>query len=57
MENRKQKKNYEGLQGKKALITGASKGIGRAIAEELSVYGVQVALLARSKNKLNGLLC
>ena len=53
MENRKQKKSYEGLQGKKALITGASKGIGRAIAEELSVYGVQVALLARSKNKLN----
>jgi short-subunit dehydrogenase len=53
MENRNQKKRYEGLQGKKALITGASKGIGRAIAEELSVYGVQVALLARSKNKLN----
>jgi short-subunit dehydrogenase len=43
----------EELRGKKALITGASKGIGRAIAEKLSFYGVQVALLARSEDKLN----
>jgi len=44
---------YGKLRGKKALITGASKGIGRAIAEELSSYGVKVALLARSKDKLD----
>ena len=44
---------YGKLRGKKALITGASKGIGRAIAEELSFYGVKVALLARSKDKLD----
>ena len=44
---------YGKLRGKKALITGASKGIGRVIAEELSSYGVKVALLARSKDKLD----
>ena len=47
------KKILISLKGKKALITGASKGIGKAIAKELSSYGVQVALLARSKDKLN----
>ena len=48
-----QKNIYEKLRGKKALITGASKGIGKAVAEELSSYGVKVALLARSKDKLD----
>jgi|TARA_B100000315_G_scaffold186392_2_gene175782 short-subunit dehydrogenase len=53
MINKQQKKILARLQGKKALVTGASKGIGRTIAEELSSNGVQVALLARSKDKLN----
>ena len=36
------------LQGKKALITGASRGIGAAIAQELAAGGAEVALLARN---------
>ncbi|MBS2034705.1 3-oxoacyl-[acyl-carrier-protein] reductase [bacterium] len=36
------------LQGQKALVTGASRGIGAAIATELARGGAEVALLARS---------
>lgn len=41
------------LQGKKALITGAGKGIGRALAIALAREGVHVALLARTMSDLN----
>ena len=37
-----------GLKGRTALVTGASKGIGKAIARGLADEGVNVALLARS---------
>ena len=40
------------LHGKTALITGASEGVGRAIAETLSQYQMNLALISRSRDKL-----
>ena len=37
-----------GLRGRNAVVTGASKGIGKAIAAGLAAEGVNVAMLARS---------
>ncbi|HEY4338855.1 MAG TPA: SDR family oxidoreductase [Steroidobacteraceae bacterium] len=41
-----------GLKGRAALITGGSKGIGRAIARGLAEEGVRLALLARTETTL-----
>jgi 3-oxoacyl-[acyl-carrier protein] reductase len=43
------------LQGKTALVTGASVGIGRAIAAALAAEGVHVAVAARRVDKLEEL--
>lgn len=40
------------LKGKTALVTGASGGIGRDIAEELASRGANLVLVARSEEKL-----
>ena len=41
------------LEGKKALITGGSKGIGFAIAEEFVQLGARIIIVARDEKKLN----
>ncbi len=41
------------VQGKAALVTGASQGIGRACALALAAAGAKVALAARNEAKLN----
>ncbi len=41
-----------GLQGKRAIVTGGSLGIGKAIARQLAREGVDVAIVARTKDQL-----
>jgi 3-oxoacyl-[acyl-carrier protein] reductase len=41
-----------GLEGRRALITGGSKGIGAAIARELVGEGVRVAICARNEDEV-----
>src|SRR4029450_11253300 len=41
------------LKGRTALVTGASKGIGKAIAQGLAQEGVNLVVLARGKEALD----
>ncbi|GGE60364.1 3-oxoacyl-[acyl-carrier protein] reductase [Pedobacter psychrotolerans] len=45
----------ENISGKNAIITGAGKGIGKAIATALAQEGVNVALVGRTKKHLDEL--
>lgn len=44
------------LIGKKAMIGGSSRGIGRAIAQQLAASGASVTVMARSEDKLDALV-
>jgi NAD(P)-dependent dehydrogenase (short-subunit alcohol dehydrogenase family) len=44
----------EKLKGKTALITGASKGLGKAMASALAGAGAKVALVSRNRQQLQG---
>ena len=41
------------LSGQTAIVTGASQGLGRAMAIELAKSGAKVACVARNEEKLN----
>ena len=41
------------LKGKKAIVTGATKGIGLATATQLAVEGADVAICARTKEDVD----
>jgi NAD(P)-dependent dehydrogenase (short-subunit alcohol dehydrogenase family) len=43
------------LEGKVVMVTGASSGIGRAVARAMARYGARVMLVARSVDKLEAL--
>ena len=45
-------KNIWNLSGKTALVTGGTKGIGRAVAETLAERGAEVYVVARSKEEI-----
>ena len=40
------------LTGKRAIVTGASRGIGKAVARALAAEGVHVAIVARGREAL-----
>ncbi|WP_026464780.1 SDR family oxidoreductase [Adhaeribacter aquaticus] len=48
--------NRWSLAGKKALVTGGTKGIGKAIAEELLSLGAEVFIVARNADEVQNLV-
>ncbi len=48
--------NRWNLKGKQALITGATRGIGRAIAEDFLSLGAEIFIIARGRENLDALI-
>src|SRR5690606_24219472 len=44
------------LQGKRAIVCGSTRGIGKAIAIELSTMGAEITLIARNEERLQSTL-
>ena len=44
--------NIKEKYGTWALVTGASDGMGKAVAQQLAMRGLNLVLVARSQNKL-----
>ncbi|MFE0455197.1 SDR family oxidoreductase [Streptomyces sp. NPDC058914] len=48
--------SYENLAGRTAVVTGAASGIGEAVAVLLAAHGARVVLLARRRERLDGIV-
>src|SRR5581483_3215059 len=49
--------NAGGMRGQVAVVTGASRGLGRVYAETFARLGAQVVLVARNRQQLEEVVC